>query len=118
MASSTSLVGGAEKFEWLVILPDREGSLERRMAVRPQHLSALTPRVEAGFWKMGGAFLNTTPIPDQTPDFAGSCMIAYASTKEEVLDVINGDVYAKEGVWDLEKMTIFPFKAAFRKALE
>jgi hypothetical protein len=77
-----------EKFDWLVILPDHEGVLAKRMEVRAyvyflrtfihvitiyytnhsttsitadkanrSHLSAITPLVESGFWKMGGTDL-------------------------------------------------------------
>lgn len=33
--SSAAATPAAEKFEWLVILPDNEGALERRVSVRP-----------------------------------------------------------------------------------
>lgn len=55
-----------------------------------------------------GAMLNSVPVPNATPDFAGSCVIAYAATKEEILAVINEDPYAKAGVWDLEKVSFHP----------
>jgi len=114
MSSSTAAT--TDKIEWLVILPDKKGVFEKRMAVREQHLEAALDREKKGLFKMGGAMLNTPPIPDKPLDFAGSCLIAYAATKEEVLKVVNEDIYAKTGVWDLEKMAIYPFKTAFRQA--
>lgn len=35
----------------------------------------------------------------------GSTVVAWASSKEEVLDILKADIYAKEGVWDLEKVS-------------
>ncbi|KAH0358622.1 hypothetical protein KCU89_g19500, partial [Aureobasidium melanogenum] len=47
----------------------------------------------------------------------GSVMMAVASSKEEVLEKIKKDVYAGQGVWDMDKIQIFPFKSAIRSAL-
>jgi len=105
------------KFEWIVILPDHEGALETRMKVRPQHLNGLTPRVEDGFWKMGGAFLEELPKDGETIKFKGSVMLALAASQEEVLEELKQDPYYKNNVWDWSKVQIYPFKAAFRKAL-
>jgi hypothetical protein len=66
----------ADKFEWLVIVPDQPGKLEKRLEVRPwvphlplsiyihfiiwltpisrKHFDALKPAIDSGFWKMGG----------------------------------------------------------------
>lgn len=74
------------------------------------------------------------PIKEgQGPKINGSIMMAIAETKEEVLEKLKKDVYAKD-VWDFEKVgqqgqdqvskadnvlqvQIFPFKSAIRKAL-
>jgi hypothetical protein len=34
----------------------------------------------------------------------GSAMVAYASSKEEVLERLKEDIYAKSGVWDFSKV--------------
>ena len=44
-------------------------------------------------------------------------MLAYAESKEEVLAKLSEDEYAKNGVWDLDKVQIWPFRSALRKAL-
>ncbi len=36
----------------------------------------------------------------------GSAMVALASSKEEVIDQLKADIYAKNEVWDFEK--VFP----------
>lgn len=74
MASSS-----AEKFEWLVIMPDQPNKLAKRMEIRPYvylfkhfvqvfeeavdlidvfraHFEGLKEGLESGFWKMGGEF--------------------------------------------------------------
>ena len=44
-------------------------------------------------------------------------MLAVASSKEEVLEKLKKDVYASGEVWDMDKIQIFPFRSAVRKAL-
>lgn len=51
MASSAS----TPPQEWLVIAPDFEGALEKRLAVRGEHLAGLKKDDES-FWLWGGAF--------------------------------------------------------------
>jgi uncharacterized protein len=53
----------------------------------------------------------------QTPKMRGSAMICGAKTKEEVIERLKKDVYVTGGVWDLDKVQIYPFKSALRKAL-
>jgi hypothetical protein len=35
----------------------------------------------------------------------GSAMVARASSKEEVLEILKNDIYSKSEVWDLEKVS-------------
>lgn len=106
------------KQEWMVILPDNAGALETRMKVRPQHLKDLKPKAESGVAVFGGASLDEPLKEGEGPKINGSVMIIEADTKEEVEDVIKGDIYYKEGVWNASKMQIFPFKSAIRKELQ
>ncbi|KAI9048680.1 hypothetical protein LZ554_007511 [Drepanopeziza brunnea f. sp. 'monogermtubi'] len=103
-----------EKFEWLVIMPDQPGKLAKRMEIRPAHLEGLKPALEKGFWKMGGALLEEVPKEGEGLKIHGSCMVALASSKEEVLEQLKTDTYAKNEVWDFSKVQIYPFKCAFR----
>ncbi|KAL8857335.1 MAG: hypothetical protein Q9178_006101 [Gyalolechia marmorata] len=70
------------------------------------------------FWQFGGALLDDVPQPGQSLKICGSAMLVQADSREEVLQVIQQDIYSKNGVWDLEKVQIYPFKCAFRKGLE
>lgn len=101
--------------EWLVILPDHEGAVEKRVEVRPKHLEAIAPLHKSNFWLLGGAFFHHPPAEGESPPpFAGSAMLAYAETKEEVMEKVKSDIYATSGVWDLSKVQIWPFKSAIR----
>ncbi|KAF2441859.1 hypothetical protein P171DRAFT_488293 [Karstenula rhodostoma CBS 690.94] len=111
MASST-----APLQEWLVIAPDFEGALEKRLAVRPEHISGLKADAE-DFWLWGGAMLEEPIAEGQTPKMKGSAMLIGASTREEVVERLKKDVYVQGEVWDWSKVQIIPFKSALRKAL-
>ncbi|KIW83628.1 hypothetical protein Z517_02874 [Fonsecaea pedrosoi CBS 271.37] len=92
------------KVDWLVLIPDNEGALEKRLKARPEHMDGLKPRVDSGAWVLGGATLSTPPRDGEDKKYTGSCIVARASSREEVLEEIRRDVYAKEGVWNLEKV--------------
>lgn len=48
----------------------------------------------------------------------GSMMVCLAGSAEEVLERLRRDVYVTEGVWDLEKAQVYPFRSAIRKGLQ
>ncbi|CBX92277.1 hypothetical protein LEMA_P049830.1 [Plenodomus lingam JN3] len=110
--------GSAPLQEWLVIIPDHVGALNKRLAARPKHLEGLKKDRE-DLWLWGGAMLEEPIEPGSTdpPKMKGSAMLIGAKTKEEVIERVKKDVYVDEGVWDLEKIQIIPFKSALRKAL-
>ena len=58
-------------------------------------------------------------VPGDTnpPKMKGSAMLMGAQTREEVVERLKKDVYVTEGVWDISKMEIIPFRSALRKAL-
>ena len=104
--------------EWLVIVPDLEGALQKRLDVRPAHLEGLKKDAEE-FWLWGGAMLEE-PIKEGDagpPKMKGSAMLIGARTQEEVVQRLKSDVYVQGGVWDLSKVQIIPFKSAIRKAM-
>ncbi|KAK4496355.1 hypothetical protein PRZ48_012335 [Zasmidium cellare] len=102
----------AEKQQWLCILPDGAGKLEKRMEIRPQHLEAVKPKVASGLVTLGGATLDEPVKEGQPMKINGSAMIVEADTEAEVRKVIESDIYYTEGVWDASKVQILPFKAA------
>lgn len=52
-----------------------------------------------------GAILDEVPKEGEQLKFAGSAMVALASSKEEVLEILNNDIYAKNEVWDFSKVS-------------
>ncbi|PBP21733.1 YCII-related domain protein [Diplocarpon rosae] len=94
-----------EKFEWLVIMPDQPGKLAKRMEVRPDHFEGLKAGVDRGFWKMGGALLEEVPKDGDGLKIQGSAMVALASSKEEVIEQLKADTYARNEVWDFSKVS-------------
>ncbi|KAI0509434.1 hypothetical protein F5B22DRAFT_649063 [Xylaria bambusicola] len=104
------------KWEWLVVVPDKAGVHEKRLSVRAQHLAGTKPLEESGFIKTGGAIFNEKPESQDATKFSfyGSTLVCVASSKEEILERLNKDIYATSGVWDMDKIQIWPAKFAFR----
>jgi len=106
------------RLEWLVMLPDKPNALAKRLEVRQTHLENIDPDVQRGSVVLGGAYLSEQPAEGQTPDMLGSAMIFVADSKEEVLERIKHDIYTTSGVWDIDKINIWPFRSAIRKEKE
>ncbi|OOQ86258.1 YCII-related domain protein [Penicillium brasilianum] len=105
------------KKEFLCILPDFPGAQAKRLEVRPSHLEGVKPLVAAGTIVAGGAMLESHPAEGETPAFKGSMMLAIAENEAEVRAILENDIYAHSGVWDLANAQIIPFKSAVRKEL-
>ncbi|ODV62314.1 uncharacterized protein ASCRUDRAFT_69130 [Ascoidea rubescens DSM 1968] len=100
--------------EWLVVVFDKAGS--DRSKFRPQHLAAIPPAVESGKVTNVGAIFSEIPELGKPLNFAGSTYNIEADTREEVLEFIKKDVFAKEGIWDLDNILIYPYGCAARIA--
>ena len=108
--------------EYLVRVPDHPNSLPNRLAVRPTHLKALKPLIDDGTVVFGGATLATEFRPEGAkaeagPEMTGSVMLVKFESAEKAREWMRSDAYAKEGVWDVEKAEITPFRCAVRTAL-
>ncbi|KAI1653212.1 hypothetical protein F4813DRAFT_276330 [Daldinia decipiens] len=104
--------------DFLVILQDKPGMLQTRLSNVQAHIDHLKGLVESGTVVMSGPTLSSHP-KTAGEDLAvnGSSVLVRANSEEEVRAFINDDVYAKVGVWDLEKTTIIPIKCMVRKPL-
>ncbi|KAJ6007622.1 hypothetical protein N7540_011598 [Penicillium herquei] len=105
------------KYEFLCILPDKPGAQAKRIEVRPAHLEGVKPLVASGSIVAGGAMLNSHPAEGESLSFKGSMMLAVAENEAEVRALLENDIYARSGVWDLENSQIIPFKSAVRQQL-
>ncbi|KAK7511304.1 uncharacterized protein IWZ02DRAFT_463646 [Phyllosticta citriasiana] len=108
------------KCEWVVILPDKPGVLEKRVSVRDSHLAAIPTAYPSDFWLVAGALLERAPHDARNEagvplPMQGSAAVVWASSEEEVRRLLSGDVYACEGVWDMERLQCWAFKSAFRR---
>jgi len=56
-----------------------------------------------------GAILDEVPAEGSGLKFKGSAMVALASSKEEVLEQLKADIYAKNEVWDFSKVSYLAF---------
>ena len=57
-----------------------------------------------------GAMLESHPAEGETPAFKGSMMLAMAADEAEVRAILENDIYAHSGVWDLSKAQIIPVR--------
>ncbi|KAI8716393.1 PKS-ER domain-containing protein [Fusarium sp. LHS14.1] len=94
--------------EWIVLIPDVEGTLETRMKVRETHIKEMIKHIDSGLYQMGGGTLNGGQVN-------GSAIIARAKTEADVIEVLKTDIYARSGVWDLDKMQMIPSTAIIQK---
>ncbi|ODM18677.1 hypothetical protein SI65_05294 [Aspergillus cristatus] len=103
--------------EFLCILPDNPNAPDIRKKVRPIHYEGIKPLVETGRLVVGGAMLEKHPAEGEDALFKGSMIVYTGESVEDVREAINGDIYAKSGVWDLEKVQIIPYVSAVRKPM-
>lgn len=52
--------------------------------------------------------LQAHPAEGETPSFKGSMILVVAENEAEVRALLEKDVYAAGGVWDMEKAQIIP----------
>ncbi|KAI8649287.1 YCII domain-containing protein [Fusarium keratoplasticum] len=112
-----TMATGATKKEWLAIMPDKANVLEIRKKVKPIHYEGIKPLIASGALPAGGAIFEKHPVDGEPAQFKGSVVVYSAETAEQVREIIENDVYATSGVWDLEKVQILPYVAAVREPL-
>ncbi|ONH66867.1 hypothetical protein BON22_2843 [Cyberlindnera fabianii] len=99
--------------EWLAVVYDKPNT--DRSAVRAQHLADIPANIESGKVTSAGAIFNEVPVEGAKPNFAGSMLTIVADTKEEVIDILKKDIYAKEGIWNFDNVLVYPLGLAYRK---
>ncbi|KAF8160916.1 hypothetical protein B0H34DRAFT_795763 [Crassisporium funariophilum] len=114
MSTATSAGQAPPRHRFFVYAPDKteEGTLARRLSVRPTHLETAKERIANGFIRIGG--MMTTPESMHAADkkMVGSMFICEAATIEEVKSMVETDIYYTAGVWDPERIVILPFFGA------
>lgn len=77
---------------------------ERRRRVRQRHLDGVQPLVEAGQLQLAGALL------DDEGGMIGSLLLLEADSEAAAREVVENDVYTREGVW--RSFEVYPFRRA------
>ncbi|EIW69896.1 hypothetical protein M231_00930 [Tremella mesenterica] len=98
---------------FLCVCPDHPDILDKRLAVRPQHLVRAKPDLENGTQVYAGAILpkpdteaRTRPLPEGVPRIAGSLMVYIFPTLEDCWARVKEDVYWKHDIWDKSKIIV------------
>jgi uncharacterized protein YciI len=79
-------------------------ALQRRQAVREQHLREIQPAVDGGVVQLGGAIL------DDEGQMIGSALVVEAASREELDALLRQDIYSRAGVW--QRLEVYPFRRA------
>ncbi|CZT50812.1 uncharacterized protein RSE6_11868 [Rhynchosporium secalis] len=99
--------------EWLVILADKPGVLERRIKIRPVHSKAFVKLHETGVVSWAGPVFKEH-VSEGVRPFVGSVMVVNAESKEKVKEKLENDVFVTEGIWDWAGVKILPFRTTVR----
>ncbi|KAJ6013092.1 hypothetical protein N7522_003447 [Penicillium canescens] len=116
-----------KKKEFLCIMPDRPNVLELRKKVKGCHYEGIQPLIAGGklyyqeladfIGRSIGAVFAEHPQEGKKAQFLGSVVVYTGENAEEVREIISNDIYASSGVWDLEKVQIYPYVPAVRQPL-
>ncbi|TFY51611.1 hypothetical protein EVJ58_g10475 [Rhodofomes roseus] len=115
-----STTAGPTLYKFAVWAPDMTDpeAFSRRMAVLRIRLFVLVIRcsisADGGLVEFGGGLLSPESIASPTAEkkLVGSMMVFEADSVEAVRKVIESDLYYQNGVWDKEKLQIFPWLQA------
>ena len=100
--------------EWLVVVPDQSGALQKRQATKAAHIEGAMSLVNGGQLPYFGVTLakhQSSNADGEYDDINGSVMVIRASNKESIQGFLERDAYSKAGVWDVNGAQIFPFKS-------
>lgn len=93
--------------EYLAIVQDKPGTMEKRIQVREKHLAAAKQNNKSGIVPFGGGIANDFPEPGQQFPFVGSALVVTADSKHDVIQLLKQDIYFTSGVWDVENAKIY-----------
>lgn len=90
--------------QFVVIIKDQQGALDRRLATRPEHLAKVAEAAERGEEILGGALI------DEDGAMCGSMLVFDVENRERVDELIASDPFTRDNVWG--EVTVMPFKVA------
>lgn len=99
--------------EYCVVVLDKPGSDRSRYL--KEHFTAITGSIESGRVLSGGQ-INSEADPVTGERFSiGSHIQIKADSREEVIEMLKHDIFAREDVWDLENAIIYQLDCAYRQ---
>ncbi|KAJ5388700.1 hypothetical protein N7509_011241 [Penicillium cosmopolitanum] len=111
------MTSASKKKEFLCIMPDRPDVLAIRKNVKSGHYEGIQPLIADGKLVDGGAIFSEHPQEGNDPQFIGSVVVYTGESAEDVRQIIKNDIYATSGVWDIEKVQIYPYVPAVRQPI-
>lgn len=94
---------------WYAIMAeDTPNSLEKRLAVRPEHLARLQALQNEGRLLLAGPFPAIDSVDPGPAGFSGSLIVAEFATLEEAKTWANADPFVSAGVYS--QVTVKPFR--------
>ncbi|KAF5655430.1 YCII-related domain-containing protein [Fusarium heterosporum] len=100
--------------EWLVIIPDHKGVLQRRYEIRPRHHVNFRRLHKEGHVSFAGPVFTQpcvkNPEKEDRP-FMGSVMVLRDVVRDDIYKLLESDLFIQEGIWDWENVKIFPFQS-------
>ena len=94
---------------FVVSCTDQEGTVEKRLAIRPQHLARLQKLNDEGRLIVAGAMPKDPSNPQA--GFYGSTIIVDFDSREDLDTWLEDEPFLKEGVY--AQIDVKPFKKAF-----
>jgi uncharacterized protein YciI len=93
---------------YAIISEDKPGTLERRLAARPQHLERLNALVQEGRLLLAGPHPAIDSNDPGAAGFSGSLVIAEFASLDDAQSWADADPYITAGVY--AQVTVKPFK--------
>jgi uncharacterized protein YciI len=93
---------------YAIISEDKPGTLERRLAARPQHLERLNVLVQEGRLLLAGPHPAIDSNDPGAAGFSGSLVIAEFASLDDAQSWADADPYITAGVY--AQVTVKPFK--------
>lgn len=103
--------------EWLIQVPVLPGTVDKRILLRSQHYADARALIESGVITFAGGVLEKHSTDGDNKDMTVTLFTVSVPTREEAREILERDVYTKEGIWDVSKAEIFLFKTGIRASM-
>lgn len=104
----------ADDREWLILIQDQPDKFEARRDTLPRHIEYYKPIRAANQLIFAGPMLQNHTLTNNALPMNGSVLVLRLAEEEDVWGKLRADPFCKEGIWDMDKITITPFKSTVR----